>query len=248
MEDAFSKPRRTASQVALGMGVALQASASVPGGSSIATLGAASTSQPPASYKTTATTPDGGMYFPSNRGLFPLTPFNIQTDDSSKPAPKSTPKRIQSKKLAQILGAEVAPDDEKPWYLKPSYTEKELIYTPDGEVRGGTVTALVEKATSNFPPGGCYASLLVSLMYAIANLITSSDTVFIEAFLMTFKTFTNAAELIDLLATRFEKPPPPELTDLAEAADWRKNWQEPVRKAYVTDPSDILRCDAEEVS
>ena len=55
-------------------------------------------------------------------------------------------------KLLQLLGEDVAPSD-KPWYLMPGYGEKELLLTPDGEVRGGTISALVERLTYHYAVG-----------------------------------------------------------------------------------------------
>lgn len=42
------------------------------------------------------------------------------------------------------LGAEA-----KPWYLRPIYNPEEVLIDPDGTVRGGTVTALIERLTAH---------------------------------------------------------------------------------------------------
>ena len=58
--------------------------------------------------------------------------------------------------------------------------------------------------------------------------VSKPDTAFNEAFLITFKSFTTPAELIDSLVVRFEKEPPDGLDD-EETLDWKRNWQDPVR-------------------
>lgn len=39
--------------------------------------------------------------------------------------------------------------ETKPWYLRPTYDEKEILIDPDGTVRGGTISALVERLTAH---------------------------------------------------------------------------------------------------
>jgi son of sevenless-like protein len=59
-------------------------------------------------------------------------------------------------KLRDILGDE-APQhyldtvnaDLKPWYLRPNYSQTEILIDPDGTVKGGTVPALVERLTAH---------------------------------------------------------------------------------------------------
>lgn len=59
-------------------------------------------------------------------------------------------------KLKKILGPDapqhylnLANAEAKPWYLRPTYNEKEILIDPDGTVRGGTVAALVERLTAH---------------------------------------------------------------------------------------------------
>ena len=37
----------------------------------------------------------------------------------------------------------------KPWYLQPNYDQSEILIDPDGSVRAGTTTALVERLTAH---------------------------------------------------------------------------------------------------
>ena len=56
----------------------------------------------------------------------------------------------------KILGSE-APQhyisklnaDQKPWYLRPNYDQSEILIDPDGQVRAGTASALVERLTAH---------------------------------------------------------------------------------------------------
>ena len=57
-----------------------------------------------------------------------------------------------SGKLAKILGDEYADKvakDSQPWYLRPTYDPSEIMIDPDGTIRGGTLTALVERLTAH---------------------------------------------------------------------------------------------------
>ena len=39
--------------------------------------------------------------------------------------------------------------EAKPWYLRPNYDQSEILIDPDGGVRAGTTTALVERLTAH---------------------------------------------------------------------------------------------------
>jgi son of sevenless-like protein len=59
-------------------------------------------------------------------------------------------------KLKKLLGPDapqhylnLANAEAKPWYLRPTYDEKEILIDPDGSVRGGTNAALVERLTAH---------------------------------------------------------------------------------------------------
>ena len=59
-------------------------------------------------------------------------------------------------KLMKLLGSD-APQhylakltaEAKPWYLRPNYDQSEILIDPDGGVRAGTTTALVERLTAH---------------------------------------------------------------------------------------------------
>ena len=75
---------------------------------------------------------------------------------------KSPPRAGKGNKLMKILGSE-APQhyisklnaEQKPWYLRPNYDQSEILIDPDGQVRAGTPTALVERLTAHELGGAC---------------------------------------------------------------------------------------------
>ncbi|CAE6501866.1 unnamed protein product [Rhizoctonia solani] len=115
--------------------------------------------------------------------------------------------------LAKSGGA-IAPTpivDTTPWYLKPTYNDPSQIQiNTDGGVRGGTLPALIERLTMH----------------------DQMDSTFIDAFLMTYKSFTTTKELFQLLVERFRIQPPDGLTP-AELEDWTERKQKPARVRVV---------------
>ena len=83
---------------------------------------------------------------------------------------KSPPRAGKGNKLMKILGSE-APQhyisklnaEQKPWYLRPNYDQSEILIDPDGQVRAGTPTALVERLTAHELGGAC--PILASVNY-----------------------------------------------------------------------------------
>lgn len=55
--------------------------------------------------------------------------------------------------------------EAKPWYLRPTYDEKEILIDPDGTVRGGTITALIERLTAHEHGGMFLVSCMMALLY-----------------------------------------------------------------------------------
>ncbi|KAG6903263.1 hypothetical protein C0995_000158 [Termitomyces sp. Mi166 len=96
--------------------------------------------------------------------------------------------------------------DFRPWYLRPNYSTEEILIDPDNTVKGGTLSALVERLTAH----------------------DQVDPSFNQAFLMTFKSFMTVNELFDLLVARFKIEPPPELKP-DELEDWKKQKQQLVQ-------------------
>ncbi|KAM6494104.1 Ras guanine nucleotide exchange factor domain containing protein [Amanita muscaria] len=140
---------------------------------------------------------------------------------------KSPPRQNASKsKLARIFGDEYADKvakDSQPWYLQANYDSNDILLDSDGTVRSGTLAALVERLTSH----------------------DQMDTSYSKTFLLTFKSFTTADELFDLLVARFRIQPPANLTP-EELPEWEKLKQRVIQirvlntlKAMITD-DDVL--------
>ncbi|KAG6868223.1 hypothetical protein C0993_005999 [Termitomyces sp. T159_Od127] len=129
-------------------------------------------------------------------------PQDAVDPDFGGAAAKSPPRAAGSRKLEKLLGAEYASTvaaDNKPWYLRPSYSPEDILIEADNTVKGGTLPALVERLTAH----------------------DQVDPTFNQAFLMTFKSFTTVNELFNLLVARFRLEPPAELKP-EELKDWEK--------------------------
>ncbi|EXJ78747.1 hypothetical protein A1O1_09149 [Capronia coronata CBS 617.96] len=98
--------------------------------------------------------------------------------------------------------------DEVPWYLRLDHAD-EVTYderTEPHQVKSGTLTGLVEQLTRHDRP----------------------DTNFTTTFLLTYRSFTSASELFELLVKRFNLQPPAGLTR-DEFSIWEEHKQKPVR-------------------
>ncbi|BGP35350.1 Ras guanine nucleotide exchange factor bud5 [Rhodotorula toruloides] len=91
-----------------------------------------------------------------------------------------------------------------PWYLQRDYLPREISFTADGHVSGGTLPCLVERMTLHD---------------------TTIDAAFSNTFLLTFRMFTTPLELARLLWIRFDMSPPRHPETGAEiSADEMKQW------------------------
>lgn len=113
--------------------------------------------------------------------------------------------------------------EAKPWYLRSDYRREDILINPDGGVRAGTLTALVERLTTHdirgYYKNFCDAILLFSQIL---------DPIFIKTFLLTFKSFTTLNELFDLLVQRYFIKPPENLSP-DQLDEWTKYKQHLVR-------------------
>ncbi|WVQ68268.1 uncharacterized protein L199_006475 [Kwoniella botswanensis] len=125
--------------------------------------------------------------------------------------------KTPSKKLAKLLGedmsqlpinATVPPPapPETPWYLSDDFVPGEIIFDDKGGVKAGSLRALVVRLTQH----------------------SSTDTPFFQAFLLTFRSFTNAHELFDHLVERYNISQPDGL-NLQQAQEWKVKKQAPIR-------------------
>jgi son of sevenless-like protein len=95
--------------------------------------------------------------------------------------------------------------EETPWFLKPDY-DPDHIAIVDNVVKGGTLNALIERLTSH----------------------DHLDTSFIMTFLLTYRTFTNTVEFLDLLFRRYSLTCPIGLQPDDQEL-WREKKLKPVR-------------------
>ncbi|KAG6819993.1 hypothetical protein H0H93_006696 [Arthromyces matolae] len=125
-------------------------------------------------------------------------------EDAEISAAKSPVRAKGSQKLEQLLGVEYTKTvgvDVRPWYLREDYSPEDIVIdTTDSTVKGGTLSALIER-------------------------LTSHDQ---AAFLMTFKSFMTVNELFDLLVARFRIEPPHDLKP-DELEDWQKQKKLPIQ-------------------
>lgn len=58
-----------------------------------------------------------------------------------------------------------------PWYLRPNYDPDEILFEPNGDVKAGTVGALVQRLTAHEYGGSCHyaARLYRDLSAAISR-------------------------------------------------------------------------------
>lgn len=77
-----------------------------------------------------------------------LTSVPLAMSITSKRPPKTGRNADKAGKLRKLMGDEI-PESYLAWYLRPNYSQTEILIDPDGSVRGGTVPALVEQLTAH---------------------------------------------------------------------------------------------------
>ena len=129
----------------------------------------------------------------------------------------------------QVFDISRPPSDGTPWYLRLQYADQ-LDTDDKGYVRFGSLLSLFEMLT--FPPKptsefsetqSCYASDTDELA-ELAQYKT-----FTNVFLMTFRTFTTADHLFNMLVERFHIKPNESLTE-SEYLNWKANLRIPVQR------------------
>lgn len=106
-------------------------------------------------------------------------------------------------KIIKVFGED--PPQETPWYLECDH-DNEVIYGAKGKVKGGTLVALVERASRH----------------------DMLDSNLISTFLLTYPSFTSASELFNQLVRRFTVQPPSGLTP-ADFEVWTERKQKLIR-------------------
>ncbi|KAK9721912.1 hypothetical protein K7432_003034 [Basidiobolus ranarum] len=119
----------------------------------------------------------------------------------------------QKEKLKKFFGDD-APNivvkksitEERTCYLEYDYAPNDIVFNMEGQVKGGTLMALVERLT-------------------LHDLL---DSTFIATFLLTYRSFTTTEDLFGLLFERFDIQPPPGLTP-EEHEIWTEKKLVPIR-------------------
>nr|GAT61374.1 predicted protein [Mycena chlorophos] len=136
----------------------------------------------------------------------------------------SSPDDGKRRKIEHITGSPEAWLDTRaaqesiPSYLLPTYADQ-LKVDADGVVRAGTLLALVEK--------------LASMPMTKDPIKVAHEKTFKDIFLTTFRTFTTANQLFDLLVARYQMERPEGLSD-EQALEWRDKMQLPTQRRILT--------------
>jgi son of sevenless-like protein len=103
-----------------------------------------------------------------------------------------TSNRDASGETSSLSSTYVKPVEvETPWFLEVDYSAEDIVFNVQGQVKGATLSALMERLTMH----------------------NSFDANFNTTFLMTYRSFTTTEELLDLLAARFRVKEPAGLTE-----------------------------------
>ncbi|EJD54368.1 ras GEF [Auricularia subglabra TFB-10046 SS5] len=151
---------------------------------------------------------------PPSRGPSRMSPApdGEETDDDLGPL-DAAGKRVERRrkgtmsKIGKLLGEVPAGliGEDQPEYMGPSYKSNEILLLPEG-VRAATLPALIERLT----------------------LHEHRDAMFIDTFMLTFKSFATPDEVLDLLIQRFFIQPPEGITD-AQFNVWAEKKQKVVQ-------------------
>lgn len=111
--------------------------------------------------------------------------------------------------VSQIIRRPTQASREVPLFLQQDYPHDQITFAMDNSVKAGTLHALVCRLTNHL----------------------SADSQYNNAFLMTYRTFTDANELLERLKSRYYLEPPHGLTR-ADFATWTEQKQKLVRVRY----------------
>lgn len=137
-----------------------------------------------------------------------MSKFRRDTADSVPSAATSAPDSVAVDQGDVLPGVVSTPKpvEETPWYLQPDTPPEDIVFNANGQVKGATLPALMERLTMH----------------------NAFDASFNTTFLMTYRSFTTTDELLDLLFARFRIKEPPGLT-LEEHEQWVEKKQRPIR-------------------
>lgn len=123
--------------------------------------------------------------------------------------------------------------ESTPWYLRPQYADQ-LDIDNKGSVRTGSLLSLLERLTTDPGTSDTAGELALTLKPFMQVTLTelaelAQFKIFTNVFLMTFRTFTTADHLFDMLVERFHLKPEMSLTG-HEYIDWKAHLRNPVQR------------------
>ncbi|KAJ2120680.1 hypothetical protein GGF48_004183, partial [Coemansia sp. RSA 921] len=130
-----------------------------------------------------------------------IQPNAARTASRDDGAPSVMSSRSSGRAMSGAVGT-----DPNPWYLSYDATAEDMILTEDGQVKGSTLPALIERLVAH----------------------DVSDPNFVSTFLLTYHSFTTTPELFAGMFKRFMIQPPPGLAD-DELREWTERKLKPVR-------------------
>ena len=134
--------------------------------------------------------------------------FPVSYSEGVEPATENYRKQDNNSKVKKFFGEVPRDIEEEPSFLKLDY-EGEISYdtkVSPPQLRGGTLIALVEQLTRH----------------------DRLDSHFNNTFLLTYRSFTTASELFEILVKRFSIQPPPGISQ-GEYNTWVEKKQKPIR-------------------
>ncbi|KAJ3324870.1 hypothetical protein HDU76_013312 [Blyttiomyces sp. JEL0837] len=146
----------------------------------------------------------------------PLARLDLDGDDLM--ASLSRKGSARKSKIQKLLGAEApmvvnnanknsdSATKAKPWYLNYDYSPDDIVFNMESKIKGGKLEVLVERLT----------------------LHDTMDPIYLQAFLLTYRSFTTTTKFFNILTKRFLIMPPPGLSD-EEIEDWNKAKRQPIR-------------------
>ena len=132
-------------------------------------------------------------------------------------------------KLLDVMISEESPaaiEEQKPWFLKHEYDPKNILTNGDGLLKGATLEVLVERLTAHDQFGRSFLSLALSLDSPLFPRYT--DSKFMHAFLLTYRTYAKPDQVLQLLAERFQIQKPDGMTR-DEQFLWTEKKLKPIR-------------------
>jgi len=163
------------------------------------------TTDPGAPYETSSTFPTSSK---QSRPQLADMSFPVSYSEGVDPAQENYRKQDNNSKVKKFFGEVPRGIEEEPSYLRLDY-EGEISYdakTDPPQLRGGTLIALVEQLTRH----------------------DRLDAHFNITFLLTYRSFTTASELFELLVKRFSTQPPRGINQ-DHYNDWVEKKQKPIR-------------------